>query len=83
MPLSDRLERDDRLLARRYDYPDATVFVLDVSAHPNEVDVDIVDGTAIVVVDAGTDAEQHEIELPDGDATAFINNGVVTIEVRE
>ncbi|MFB6104317.1 MAG: hypothetical protein ABEJ57_04430 [Halobacteriaceae archaeon] len=83
MTLSDRLTHDDRLLARRYDYPDATVFVIDVSHWTTDVDIDVVDDTAILVLDAGDDTEQHEIELPDGDATAFINNGVVTIEVRE
>jgi len=39
----------------------------------------VVDGTVIVVADG----HQHEQEIPAGDARAFINHGVLTIELSE
>jgi len=68
----------DEGIARRYDYPDRTVFVADLgpAAEPS---VDVVDGTAIVV---DRDGRQRDIELPAGTVRAFNRNGVVTIEVR-
>ncbi|WP_254545067.1 DUF7127 family protein [Halomarina pelagica] len=62
---------------RRYDYEDAVVFAADLG-HVGDADVDVVDGTAIVVVGD----QQYEFDVPAGDAQAFIKNGVVTIEVR-
>lgn len=61
---------------RRYEYDDRQVVVADLGAG-RDGDVDVVDGTAIVVV--GDD--QYELDLPAGEARAFIKNGVVTIEV--
>ncbi|MFC6835396.1 DUF7127 family protein [Halomarina ordinaria] len=67
---------------RRYDYDDAVVFAADLG-DGRDVDVDVVDGTAIVVVASDAhDSRQFEFDLPDGDAQAFIKNGVVTVEVR-
>lgn len=83
MPLSDSTKRDSRLPARQLEYEDTTVFVIDTASIPGSTDVDIVDGTALVIVDTPEGPEQHEFELPDGDATAFNNNGVVTIEVNQ
>jgi hypothetical protein len=61
---------------RRYDYADRTVFAADLGAGA-EGDVDVVDGTAMVVLGDS----QYEFEIPEGDAQAFIKNGVVTVEV--
>ncbi len=61
---------------RRYEYDDEAVLVADFG--PVEGSVDIVDGTAIVVVDG----EQYEFSVPAGTDRADINNGVVTIEVE-
>lgn len=83
MTLLDRLEHDTELIARQYDYPDTTVVAIDGGPTDDEVTVDIVDNTAIVVVDTPTTTTQREIELPDGDATILNNNGILTIEVRE
>jgi hypothetical protein len=73
------LQQFDRTdaIARRYQYGDRTVLVVDVGAGV-EGSVDVVDGTAIVVV--GDD--QYELALPEGTASAFMKNGVVTIEVE-
>ena len=68
----------EQSIARRYDYPDRTVFVADVGP-ATEVDVDVVDGTAIVVTG---DGRQREFDLPAGEVRAFNRHGVVTFEVR-
>lgn len=61
---------------RQYEYGDETVLVADFG--PVSGSVDVVDGTAIVVVDG----EQHEFSVPAGAARAVMNNGVVSIEVE-
>lgn len=62
---------------RRYDYDDGSVvFAADVGV-ADDASVDVVDGTAIVVVGG----EQYDFEVPDGEARAFIRNGVLTIEM--
>jgi hypothetical protein len=61
---------------RHYEYADRDLLVADFG--PIEGSVDVVDGTAIVVIGD----EQHEFEVPTSGATAFMNNGVVTIEVE-
>ena len=40
---------------------------------------DVVDGTAIVVVDG----EHHEFDVPTGASRAVMNNGVVTVELED
>lgn len=61
---------------RRYEYDDEVVLVADFG--PVEGNVDVVDGTAIVVVDD----EQFEFEVPAGVDRAVINNGIVSIETE-
>ena len=68
----------DELSVRRIEYDDSVVLAADVGV-AGEATVDIVDSTVILV--AGD--EQYEQELPDGDARAFINNGVLTIELSD
>ncbi|MFB6135722.1 MAG: hypothetical protein ABEJ04_03095 [Halobacteriaceae archaeon] len=81
MPGPDQLEEGDAFF-RHYEYEDRDVVVGDLNVADEAVSVDVVDGTAIVVDDSGEESHQREIELPDGAAKAFINNGVVTIEVE-
>jgi hypothetical protein len=69
----------DEGIARRYDYPDRTVFVTDLGPAA-EPAVDVVDGTVIVVAD---DGEQREFDLPEGEVRAFNRNGIVMVEVRQ
>jgi len=65
-------------LVESYEYDDRTVIAVDLGPDA-EPAVDVVDGTAILVVDG----EQREFDLP-GDAVQAINsNGVVTFEVDE
>jgi hypothetical protein len=65
----------------RYDYDDRTVLAVDFgpAAEPS---VDVVDGTAIVVV--GVDQHEYDVprDGPDAAVKTFTRNGVVTIEVR-
>ena len=63
---------------RRYDYDDRTVVVADFGpdADPS---VDVVDGTAIVVIGE----HQREFDVPAGAVQAINRNGIVTIEVDQ
>lgn len=69
----------DEGIARRYEYPDRTVFAADFGPG-GAPSVDVVDDTVIVVT---PDGRQRELELPEGDVRAFNRNGVVTVEVRQ
>jgi len=73
--MTESKQLGDDVGLRRYDYGDEVVLAADLGAE-REATVDVVDGTAIVVVED----EQYDVEL-DGDARAFIRNGVLTIEV--
>lgn len=77
MVVQQKFDRDGPDV-RRYEYDDHTVVAADLGP-ADDGSVDVVDGTAIVVVGN----EQHEIALPDGDARASIRNGIVTIEVEQ
>ena len=70
--------RADERFVREYEYGDATVVAVDFGV---EGTVDLTGDTLIVVLE---DGQQFELELPvDGtNATAFMNNGVLTVEVR-
>jgi hypothetical protein len=63
-------------VVRHYEYDDTDVLVADFGFVSGTVDV--VDGTAIVVVDD----DQYEFDVPAGVARAVMNNGVVTVEVE-
>jgi hypothetical protein len=63
-------------VVRQYEYDEQTVLVADFG--PSDGTVDVVDGTAVVVVDD----QQYEFEVPDGADRGIINNGVLTIEVE-
>ncbi|MFT4890271.1 MAG: hypothetical protein ACI9YT_001185 [Halobacteriales archaeon] len=79
MSSDQRARRDDRFV-RRYDYDDRTTIVADLGAGTGEVSVEVLDDV-VIVVDGSED--QYEIEIPDGDAEAFMRNGVLTIDVTE
>jgi hypothetical protein len=66
---------ESETFVRRYDYEDEWVIAADVG--DGDLDVDIVDGTAIVVVDGETEAE---LDLPGSVERVDTNNGV--LEVR-
>jgi hypothetical protein len=73
---SDQLVDGDVEVARR-EFDDRTEFVADFGPG-REASVDVLGDTVIVVADD----DQYELET-DGDAEAFIRNGILTIEVNE
>ncbi|UIO98585.1 Hsp20/alpha crystallin family protein [Halobaculum sp. CBA1158] len=72
-------DRRDRFV-RRYDYADGTVVAADLNAADEDVSVDTVDGTAIVVIAGDENDEEFEFELPGPAANVDIENGVLTIQ---
>ena len=76
----ERITQSEESIARRYRYDDAELVVADFGTA--DVSVDVLDDVAIFVVEGTEDNYQTEVELPEGEAQAFINNGVVTVEVR-
>ena len=71
----ERFSRREDVVGARYEDGDTVVFVADFATE--DVAVDVVDDTVIVVGD-----DQHEFEVPAGETTARANNGVVTVEVQ-
>ena len=76
MTPTDAVIAEDVGMARR-EYEDRVQIVADFGAE-TEATVDVVEDTVIVV----TADEQYELDV-DGDAQAFIENGILTIEVNE
>lgn len=76
--MTETAQLDGDVGLRRYDYDEETVLAADFGPR-EDASVDVVGDTAIVVVDG----EQYDLDLPAGDAQAFIRNGVLSIEVRE
>lgn len=60
---------------RQYEYDDETILAADLGPG-RDASVDVLDDAVIVVLDG----EQYDLEV-EGDAQAFIRNGVLTIEV--
>ena len=77
------VDRRERFL-RRYDYDDGTVIAADLNAADEDVTVDTVDGTAIVVIahEGDREDEEFEFELPGPAVSVDIENGVLTIGIR-
>jgi hypothetical protein len=75
--MSELQQFGDEVAVRRYEYDDGVVLAADFGP-AREAAVDVVDGTVIVV----TGDDQHELDV-EGDASAFITNGVLTIEVEQ
>ena len=73
--MSERQQFGDEVAVRRYEYDDGAVLAADFGP-AGEAAVDVLGDTVIVVVDG----EQHELDV-EGDANAFISNGVLTVEV--
>lgn len=70
-------------IARRYEYPERTVLAMDLKVPEESVNVDVVDGTAILVVETENGPRTEEFDVPDGDADVFMNNGVLTVVVDQ
>lgn len=72
--------REEKVL-RRYEYDDSYVIGADLGVTTDQVDVDIVGETAIVVIETDEGVDEAEFGLPDRDGEAAVKNGVLTITV--
>ena len=73
--MNAKKQLDNDVSLSRYEYEDGVTLAADIGP-ARDADVDVLDDTVIVVVDG----EQYDLSV-DGDAEAFIKNGVLTIEV--
>ncbi|WP_277553032.1 DUF7127 family protein [Halobaculum limi] len=74
-------DRRDRFV-RRYDYDDGTVIAADLDAADEDIHVDTVDGSAVVVIARAGGEEEFEFDLPGPAARVDIQNGVLTIDIN-
>ena len=80
MNQSQAAGHDDRFV-RRYEYDDNWLLAVDLPVGDEQVDVDVVGSTAILVIDHGDRLSEAEFDLPGSEATFETNNGVLTITV--
>ncbi|MDS0299279.1 Hsp20/alpha crystallin family protein [Halogeometricum sp. S1BR25-6] len=73
---------DERFL-RRYEYENEWVVAVDTGAFGDDVSVDVVGTTAIVVAESGDTITETEFELPGEDVAVATNNGVLTITIQK
>jgi HSP20 family molecular chaperone IbpA len=73
---------DDRFV-RRYEYDDHSLLAVDLPVDDEQVDVDVVGSTAILVIDHGDRLSETEFELPGTDPNVELNNGVLEITVHK
>ena len=67
---------EDERLVRRYDYEDGWVIAADVGVADDRLAAEIVDETAIVLVDEQTELE---FDLPGSVESVDTNNGVLVV----
>ncbi len=70
----------DGPLLRRFEYEDGWIVAADLGADAENVSVDTVGETAIVVVEGDDEPVESEFELPSEADSATVENGVVTVE---
>jgi hypothetical protein len=77
--MTDQLQLADDVPVREFDYGDVVTYAADLGV-AGDASVDVVGDTVIVA----SDDAQYDFELPDdGEARAFMKNGVLTIEVTK
>ncbi|MFB6185954.1 MAG: Hsp20/alpha crystallin family protein [Halobacteriaceae archaeon] len=76
-------QSENENIVRQYSYSEEDVIVADLGIPDDEISVDIL-SDKIIVVSENPNIEFHEeFDIPQGaSATAFINNGLVTIKVK-
>jgi hypothetical protein len=74
-----QLSGENERIVRRYEYDDSWVFVTDLQVADEDISVDVVGSTAIVVADTDEGVSEAEFELPGAETTITTNNGVLTI----
>jgi len=73
----------DGRFVRRYEYDDHWLLAADLPVGNEQVNVDVVGSTAIVVISHGDHLSEVEFELPGTDPEVTTNNGVLTITVNK
>lgn len=69
---------------RRYDYGSEQLVVADLGPQIDGGTVEVLEDTAIAVIDGPDGESQFEVALPpEGVSNTFISNGVLTIEVND
>lgn len=78
MEMPEALRTADRqgVIVQEHEYEDETVIAVDFGVNTNELSVDIVEDTAIVVVDG----KQIEFEIPSDAEEVTTNDGILTIK---
>lgn len=77
----DTTQHRPELHVSRTEYDDGWTVAADL--HPladDDVTVDLVDETAVVAVDTPLVRTEFDVDLPDGDGTASLRNGVLVVE---
>jgi len=80
---SKQLAGNDERIVRRYEYEGSWVLAADVGVDDEDLDIDVVGTTAIVVAETDGDVSEAEFELPGSDASVATNNGVLKITVEK
>jgi HSP20 family molecular chaperone IbpA len=80
MDIQQTRSTDDEVLFRRYEYEDGWVVAADLGADTENISVDTVGTTAIVVIEGNGDPVESEFELPGAADSVAVENGVVTVE---
>ena len=75
------IQQSEEPMVRRYEYEGSSIVVANVGSAEGAT-VDVVDGTAVVVVPEEGGDRQYEIDLPGEEAKAVMRNGVVTVEIE-
>ncbi|EMA57802.1 DUF7127 family protein [Halorubrum lipolyticum] len=70
----------DGPLLRRFEYEDGWIVAADLGADAEDVSVDTVGETAIVVIEGDGEPVESEFELPGDADSVTVENGVVTVE---
>ena len=80
MDIQQTRSTGDEVLFRRYEYEDGWVVAADLGADTENVSVDTVGTTAIVVIEGDGDPVESEFELPGAADSIEVANAVVTVE---
>jgi hypothetical protein len=67
---------EDERFVRRYDYEDGWVIAADIGVTDDRLTTDVVDGTALVLVDGRTELE---FDVPGSVESVDTNNGVLVV----
>jgi hypothetical protein len=70
----------DGALLRRFEYDDGWVVAVDLGVGAENVSVDTVGQTAIVVDEGDEEPVESEFELPGPATSVVVENGVITVE---